>query len=139
MEKENQEYLRKLAEAAQIKTPDDMTVVTEMFTDRQRQDEKLRVNNRKFTSKGSSAILPDITIIDKNQKINLKKFQPTSEQLRGMNPQEKQELFSKLKFISKRNSAIDEKDPEKVIQKVLSGQVNPCEMQKLQSQLIKER
>lgn len=63
-----------MAEAARIKTPDDMTVVTDLFTERQRLDEKLRVNNKKFNSKGSNAILPDITSIEKNQKINIKKF-----------------------------------------------------------------
>lgn len=56
-----------------------------------------------------------------------------------MTPHEKQDLFSKIKLIKKRNTHIDTKNPEKVTQRAVDGDIQPCEVNKIKYLLAKEK
>lgn len=69
----------------------------------------------------TNSFLPSINQFEKDQKINIKLFKPTSDTLKQLNPHEKQDLFQKIKMIKRRNQNIDNKDPEKVVNRALEG------------------
>jgi hypothetical protein len=70
-----------------------------MVKDRTTNDEKLRVHNKKYGKKITNSFLPNINSFEKDAKINLKLFRPTTDALKQMTPHEKQDLFTKIKLI----------------------------------------
>lgn len=101
-------------------------------------DNRLKADqeSRKALQNVSSGFLPALVSTDKDKKIDIKDFKPKAETLIHMTPQEKEELFSKLKFITKRNEVLDQKDPATVEKLAKKGEINPCDMYMKQQELI---
>lgn len=106
----------------------------ELRDKRLKDDQELRKNKSLKNSNFLPQLLPD-----KNTKIDVSQFVPTAKELIGMTPQEKADLFNRLKFIERRNKNIDDRDPAQLINKVKSGTINPCEVPKLKQRLIAQK
>ena len=65
-------------------------------------------------------------------------LRPSANTLVKMTPQDKDELFNQLKLVQKRNETIDRQDPEKVIEEVLEGKLDPCKIHEKKA-ILKEK
>lgn len=64
---------------------------------------------------------------DKNGKIDVTSFLPKAQALITMAPAEKQDLFSRLKYVQRKVHQQKDSDPIEINKKVASGDLNPCE------------
>ena len=95
------------AELEKIRNEPENLEAKELF--KQMRDDRLKEDQKKRSAQRNahSSFLPALVSTDKDKKIDVKDFKPNAETLINMTPQEKEELFSKLKMINKRNEILD--------------------------------
>lgn len=118
---------------------DQNKLISDLFKDRITLDDKARVRNIKYGSSNYNKYLPNLNQFEKGEKVNPMKYIPSAETLKKMTPQEKQDLFTTLKKIEKRNDDIDGADPEKVVDGVYKGEINPCEIPRIKYELQRKK
>ena len=97
-------------------------LLTAMRDERLKTDRGLKKQNE---NEQSDSYLPALK--DKNGKIDVTSFLPKAQALITMAPAEKQDLFSRLKYVQKKVYQHKDQDPIEINKKVTAGDLNPCE------------
>lgn len=79
---------------------------------------------------GKMAWQKTTSLMGSDGNIDIKKFQPSAQELIAMTPSQKQEAIGRLKFVMKKAEEKEQQDPDLFKQRVLDGDMNPVDAYK---------